>query len=410
MKYFFVFVFLFFSLSGPGQTRSLPYYIGLARVNSPLLKGFQNQILANKTDSLILLASLRPQVNFVSNNAYAPVINGWGYDNAITNGANISGLVQARKDFISRKYLNSLQRSFHLQNQGITDTMKIAEQDLIRTVADQYIMAYGDMMGMDYTNEIYLLLKQEDSALKKLTRDNIYKQTDYLAFLVTMQQQELNYMQSKILYDADYLILGYLCGINDTSSARLEEPLLKDTLVTDLPSSVFYRRWVTDSLRISNERRLIDFTYKPKISAFTDAGYLSSLQYTAYKNFGISAGVSLAIPIYDGKQKILKYNKLDLEERTRVAEKEFFINQYNQQIAQLYRELRSTETMIEKINQQVLYTSTLINADLKLLETGDIKLTDLVLSINNYFNARNLLRQNKISKLKIINQINYWNR
>ncbi|MES1224855.1 MAG: hypothetical protein ABUT20_55715, partial [Bacteroidota bacterium] len=65
--------------------------------------------------------------------------------------------------------------------------------------------------------------------------------------------------------------------------------------------------------------------------------------------------------------------------------------------------------LIDKINQQIEYTNTLIAADLKMLQTGDIKLTDLILAINNHFNARNLLRQNNISKLKIINQILYLN-
>jgi len=123
----------------------------------------------------------------------------------------------------------------------------------------------------------------------------------------------------------------------------------------------------------------------------------------------VSAGIGLVVPLYDGKQKVLKHNKLDTEEKTRIANRDFFIGRYNQQISQLYGQLRATDSLIEKINQQIRYTNTLIDADLKLLETGDVKLTDLILAISNYFNARNLLKQNSISKLKIINQINYWN-
>jgi hypothetical protein len=46
----------------------------------------------------------------------------------------------------------------------------------------------------------------------------------------------------------------------------------------------------------------------------------------------------------------------------------------------------------------------------KLLETGDAKVTDFILALSNYVNARNLVGQNTISRLLIINQINYWNR
>jgi 23S rRNA U2552 (ribose-2'-O)-methylase RlmE/FtsJ len=410
MKYFFLFCFLLSAFFVKAQIRSLAYYTEQAKKNSPLLKAYQNQSLSARIDSQLLLATLKPQVNFISSDMYAPIVRGWGYDNAITNTANLSGIFQARKDFISRAYLSSLQKSISLQTLSIQDTAKITEQELARTIADQYITAYGDMLTLDFATEIYNLLKKEEQALKDLTRANIFKQTDYLNFVVTMQQQELNAMQSQIAYNADFLLLNYLAGLNDTTVARLEEPGIADSLLPDLSNSVFYRRYTTDSLRIANEHSLVDFSYKPKISAFTDAGYNSSLQYAPYKNFGFSAGLGLVVPLYDGRQKAMKHARLDIEEKNRKTERDFFTSQYNQQIAQLYQQLRSTSLLVEKINQQLVFTNTLITADLKLLETGDIRITDLVLAINNYFTTGNLLRQNNIARLKIINQINYWNR
>lgn len=392
-----------------GQVRTLAFYEEQAKTNSPLLKGYRNQLLLNKLDSQLLIAGYKPQISFLSNDSYAPVTGGWGYDDVITNTANISALVQARKDFISKGYLGSLQKSITLQSQALQDTINLSEKELTRAIADQYILAYGDRLALDYSREVYDLLRKEDDALKRLTRDNVYRQTDYLAFVVTMQQQELNFMQAQILYHSDYLILNYLAGITDTTMARLDEPRLKDSLPADFSTSIFSRRFTTDSLRIANEHELIDYSYRPKFGVFADAGYTSSLLLTPYKNFGVSAGVGLAVPIYDGRRKVMKHNKLEIEERTRVANRNFLFSQYNQQREQLYQQLRATDALIEKISQQIQYTNTLINADLKLLETGDIKLTDLVLAINNYFNARNLLRQNSISKLKIINQINYLN-
>jgi len=409
VKYCFLFIFLVGFISGYGQVRTLSWYTEQAKKNSPLLKGYQNQVLSNKVDSQLLLAGFKPQVSFLANDSYAPVINGFGYDDAITNTANISALIQARKDFISKRYMGSLQKSITLQTQALQDTIRLTEKDLDRTITDQYILAYGDMLAMDYINEVYNLLKKEDDALRGLTRNNVYKQTDYLAFVVTMQQQELNFLQAQILYNSDYLILNYLAGVIDTTVVRLDEPLLKESPSSGFLNSVFYSRYVTDSLRIANEHNIIEYTYKPKFGIVADAGYNSSLYLTPYKNFGVSAGIGVTVPIYDGKQKILKHNKLNIEERTRIANRDFFINQYNQQVTQLYQQLRSTDALIEKISRQIEYTNTLIAADLKMLETGDVKLTDLILAINNYFNARNLLRQNNISKLKIINQINYFN-
>jgi outer membrane protein TolC len=132
--------------------------------------------------------------------------------------------------------------------------------------------------------------------------------------------------------------------------------------------------------------------------------------YEPYKNFGVSFGVTLSVPIYDGHQRKMQYSKLDIAERTRSGYKDFFTRQYSQQIAQLSQQLKATEDLIGQINDQVHYSQTLIEVNGKLLETGDAKIADYILALNNYLNAKNLLTQNNITRLQIINQINYWNR
>ena len=73
-----------------GQSQSVDFYIAMALQNSPLLKDIQNQVELNHYDSLLIRAAAKPQVNGNSFNNYAPVVKGIGYDNAITNGANIN--------------------------------------------------------------------------------------------------------------------------------------------------------------------------------------------------------------------------------------------------------------------------------------------------------------------------------
>jgi len=176
----------------------------------------------------------------------------------------------------------------------------------------------------------------------------------------------------------------------------------------DVYGSVFYRQYTIDSLKNINQHSLIDYSYKPKLSVFADAGYISSYPFSLLKNFGTSFGLSLNVPIYDGRQRQLKYRKIDIAERTRTGYRDFFLRQYDQQIAQLTQQLRATESLIDEISSQIKYSNTLIDVNAKLLETGNVRITDLVLAINTYLNARNLLNQNYISRLQIINQINYW--
>jgi hypothetical protein len=409
MKLLITLIVFVFPLLTSAQVRDLDYFISQARQTSPVLRDYEGQIQAASIDSQLLRASQQTQVNFLSTNSYAPVVRGWGYDPAITNIANVTAIVQANRNFLTRGNVATQFQSIALQRRALLDTMAISRNDIARTISDQYITAYGDLLAMDFNKEVYDLMKKEELALKKLTEASVYKQTDYLNFYVTMQQQELIYLQAEMLYRSDFLTLNYLAGIVDTTIIRIERPSLSDSLSTGFFQSVFYNRFITDSLRIANERSLIAFEYQPKLGAYTDAGYNSSLQFQPYRNFGFSLGVSLSIPIYDGRQKQMKYAKADIRERTRQANRDYFINQYRQQVAQLQQQLAATDLMVGRINKQIVFAHALIEANGKLLQTGDITMKDYVTAINNYLVAQNLLTQNSISRLRIVSQINYWN-
>ncbi len=391
------------------QNRTLDFFLQQGSENSPVLKDYQNQILIAQIDSQLLRASLKTQVNFLNTDSYAPVIRGWGYDPAITNIANLTAIFQANRNFITPNNLAAQLRTIDLQRRALLDTIQLSQRDLVKTITDQYITAYADQLAIDFTKEVFDLMRTEEVLLKKLTEQSVFKQTDYLNFYVTMQQQELMYLQAQNQYAADYLTLNYLAGIVDTTVQRIEKPDLQEAVQNNLESSIFLKRFNTDSLRLANEKELIAYEYKPKIGAYVDGGYNSSLQIAPYKNFGFSAGLSLTIPIYDGHQRQLKYEQVNIRERTRQANKQFFVNQYYQQVMLLRKQLSATDLLVDKINKQIEYSHTLIIANNKLLETGDILMRDYVAAINNYLNAQNLLTLNTIERLRTVNQINYWN-
>ncbi len=410
MKYLFTVIIVLITYDSYAQNHTLDFFIQQAQENSPLIKEYNNQILSTRLDSQLFRASLKTQVNFISSNSYAPVIKGYGYDNAITNSANISAIVQANRNFFSANNIGNQMSAIRLQSQALSDTITISHQDVKRAVTEQFIIAYGDQVTMDFNQEIYNLLKKEEQALKKLTQASVYKQADYLAFYTTLQQQQFTYLQSQIQYNTDYLTLNLLAGVVDTTIERIATPELKDSMQFDFYHSVFYQRFTTDSLRLATEKAIINYEYKPRFGAYTDAGYVSTVLYNPYRNFGVSFGLSLAIPIYNAHQKQYRLRQVDLRERSRQVNKSFFVNQYLQQIAQLNQQLHASDLLVKTINEQIKYVKTLISANARLLQTGDIRISDYVLAITNYINARNLLNQNYINRLRIVNQINYWNR
>jgi outer membrane protein TolC len=392
------------------QTYTLDHYLEVAKNNSPLLKDLGNQIASNSVDSLRLLAGYKPQVNLNSGGLLAPSIDGYGYSGAITNEHTLNALLAANQAIVSKKNLNAQLETITLQSRSIGNSSKISEQDLKKAITAQYITAYGDLQQFKFNQEVVDLLSKEEDLLKKLTQANVYHQSDYLTFLVTLKQQQLQLLQSRQLYKNDYSTLNYLSGIADTSMIVLQQPDIQINYPPEISSSIFFRQYKLDSLKLENNRLLIDFSYKPKINIIADGGYNSDFMGQAYKNFGVSAGFNFTMPIYDGGQRKMQYRKLSLQEETRQNYKAFFNVQYRQQIEQLRQQINESDNLLNQVDEQIKYSDSLIKVDSRLLQTGDVRIADLILAINNYLTIKNLRTTTTVNKLQLINQLNYWNK
>jgi len=411
MKWFFSVVLCAFTYTASlAQTNSLDRYLQIAKTNSPLLKDLQNQIASNRVDSMRLKAGFKPQVNLNSAGLYAPIVNGYGYAEAITNNHTLNGLMQVSQTVVGKNNIEAQVEAITLQTLSLSNATKISEQDLKKAITAQYITAYGDLLQYRFSRDVVDLLNKEEAVLKQLTRNNTYRQADYLTFLVTLKQQQLQVTQARALYKNDFSTLNYLAGIADTAITELDTPNLRPLLQPDMSASIYFQQYKLDSLKLVNSKQLVDFSYKPKANIFADGGYNSDFMGQAYKNFGASVGFALTVPIYDGGQRKMQYKKLSLQEETRENYKAFFSAQYKQQIAQLNQQITENENLIAQINEQIKYNRSLINVDMELLKTGDLKIADMILAINNYLTVKNLLNQTTISRLQLINQLNYWNK
>ncbi|MEP6796144.1 MAG: TolC family protein, partial [Saprospiraceae bacterium] len=304
--------------------RNLDYFLVQAKENSPLLKDFQYQRRRNAIDSLQIKASYMPQVdaNFIG--LYAPVSGGWGYDEAITNLHTINATVSVTQPIISKRNLQNQYYTIQLQNLGLQNQSDVTEQDVRREITGQYITAYGDLLQVNFNEQMLSSLQDEESFLKALAENGVYKQTDYLAFLVTIQQQKLLITQLKNQYQNDLGNLNYISGIQDTSYTILPPPDLNLNEILPIEETIFLKEFEIDSLKIKASDAQIDFSYRPRANVFADAGYFSSFLLTPYKNFGYSAGLNLTIPIYDGRQRDMLHSKNVIEEESRMTKQHYF--------------------------------------------------------------------------------------
>ncbi|WEK17601.1 MAG: TolC family protein [Candidatus Pedobacter colombiensis] len=392
------------------ESADLNFFINQALASSPLSKDYKNQLLMNKIDSLRLRAGYLPQIAASSTGLYAPIINGYGYDVALSNGQTLDALLSLNYNLISKGSKDNKLQQVLLQRDSIHYASKLSELDLKKAITEQYITAYGSQQQVDFNHDVYDLLVKEEVLLKELTRANTYRQTEYLTFLVTLKQQQLQWKQAELQFKNDYATLNYLSGIHDTTAVRLKEPSIAIYGDGLQEKNFFIKRFQIDSLKTLNEKQAVDFNYKPKTSLYVNGGYNSSFILQPYKNFGTSVGFTVSVPLYDGHQKKMQHDKLNLQLQTGSMYRNYFSTQQKQQIDLLKQQITTTDGLYEQIKDQIKITSGLIDVDRKLLHTGDVKIVDFVIAINNYMVAQNLFRQTNINRLRLINQLNYWNR
>jgi hypothetical protein len=390
------------------QQQNLNYFMTRGLQNSPLLKENQNRLKSALIDSMRLSAGQGFQVNANSVNSYAPVIHGWGYDEVKTDLAQVSALVEISKEITGNSNLRNKYQAISLQNQSILNEGRLSEKELKKAIISQYIVTYGDQLYHLLNAEVLDVFRKEEQMLKKLTEQGIYKQTEYLSLFVNLRHQELITAQSDYVFKNNLESLNYLCGIFDTTCIILADPNLVVNIPEELHNTIFYKQFENDSLKFINADHQIDFDYRPRLSVYADGGYLSSLAYTPWKNFGMSAGLNLTVPIYDGRQRKMQHDQVAISEATRINYLSFFSTRYRQQIAMLTRQLTANDKLARQTREQLTYTQTLIDASRLLLNSGDIPVTDYILSISNYLAAKEMLIGNTITRFNIINELNYW--
>lgn len=401
-------ILLFCPLTKAQTGKTLPYFIKTAQTNSPLLNDYNNQMMSYKIDSLKLRSMYGFIVSGELNAGYSPNIKGWGYDNALTNGQSLFAGIRVAKEFISRNNIQTRLKSYDVSIAQILAQKNISIQTLNKQITDQYIATYANQQRYELSLEIINLLNQEDLVLKKLTQSAVFKQTDYLTFKVTLQQNELTMQQQQADLQSNYALLNYLCGIVDTQFPPLDTPSpAQMTITPDFEESFYMQAYKADSLKIRNDNEIIGYNYKPKIVAFSDGGYQSSFAQTAYKNFGLGIGIGVSIPIYDGHQKkmLLQQNQLALQTRQKYMEQSK--RQYQQQVFQIQNQMDQYNKMIQTASQQINYAKVLVEANAKQLPTGDVKVVDFILSINNLLNLKGNIIQYNATLFSLRNQMQY---
>jgi outer membrane protein TolC len=406
-RFLLIFLLAGFTLIANSQTRNLEFYLQQGIQNSPLLNEYRNQVSSYIADSLLIRAAKKPFVEARSQLLYSPSYRNFGYDEIITDQGNYSAVVGVSQGIFNKKELTNQYNNADIQKQLINNSSQISSNELTKLITQQYLTTFSGYSDLNFNKAFLGLFKKENDIVKQFVKSGVYRQTDYLALLVETQTQEILVKQLESQYNKDMSALNQLCGISDSAGYGLTEPSLKVKGSPDVLKSPAYLHYKIDSMRIENEKKAVDLKYKPKVSWFADAGVLTSDPWNFYRHFGYSAGVSLNMPIYDGKQRSLEKQKLDFDQNSRLNYEDTYRKQYFQQLNQLAGELKALNEMSEQMADELKTSDQLVKALKDQLEAGMIQMIEYINALKNYKTINRDINLINIQKLQVINEMNF---
>ena len=406
-RYFIVLILSGFAISAYTQSRDLDFYLKQAVQNSPLLYDYRNQVKSSYADSLLIRAAKKPLVEAKSQLLYSPAYHNFGYDEVVTDGGNYTAVMGISQPVFNKREINNKFKAVDLQKRAINNSTQISINELNKIITDQYLTSFSGYTDFLFNKNFLELLVKENEIVKQFVKGGIAKQTDYLSLLVETQSQEILVNQLKSQYRKNLILLGQLSGLNDSAWYDLADPKIEIRGTADIGKSPSYIQYKIDSIRIENEKMAIDIRYRPKVNWFADAGFLTSNPWNFYKHFGYSAGLSLNIPVYDGKQRGIEKQKLELNENSRQAYQNTFYKQYFQQIQQLNLDLKALNVMSAQVENQLKTSQQLVDTFKEQLEAGIIQMTEYINAIKNFKTTSRNINLIYIEKLQVINQMNF---
>ena len=142
-------------------------------------------------DSLLVKAGQKPQIGFNGQVYFAPVINGIGYSEVITNISNISSQAYVTQQIFNKKTIEALYSKSSIQSQSLRVSYKISENDLRKAITLQYLTACIVSNDLSFNRELLKSSAEEEKILVQLVEKGLYRQVDYSSFLVALKGQEL---------------------------------------------------------------------------------------------------------------------------------------------------------------------------------------------------------------------------
>ena len=377
-------------------------------MNLPVLKENYNlQKIGEIQNNIIIAQNKAFQVNATSEVLVAPYFNNngrfidvtttpspraYGYDLGITNGGLYSAQLNVTKNLFNQKMVDNLLFQNKFQNNTLSLSAEDIEHNLVKNITDTYIMAYQFQLQKNFTIEILKDLDNRLKVVELLVKRAVLMESDYLLLQLDIDSKKLELQQISTNLKTAINQLYSLSGLPLADTDSLSVPML---LTAAEPVSNFYKRkFQNDSLQVQADQNVFENQYKPQLSLYGNTG-LNAVELTNIdRRVGLSAGLRLIVPIYDGKQR--KYNA----QQSEIKKENLEFYKENAEI-QLENNLKSIEAQLSALEENMQSIEEQLQKQQNVLEIYKGKLVQGQVSIVDYLNVIQTYKLNVQTKLQM---------
>src|SRR5680860_1652178 len=188
-----------------------------------------------------------------------------------------------------------------IQNSTLALSADDIEHNLVKNITDAYIMAYQLQLQEDFTREILKDLENRLKVVELLVKRAVLLESDYLLLELDMEskQLELHQIQNNLQTS-----ISQLYSLSGTPVAETDSLPAPELTTTNAPITHFYhRKFENDSLQVAADQMVFENRYRPQLSLYGNTGLNAVELSNIDRRMGLSAGLRLTVPIYDGKQR-----------------------------------------------------------------------------------------------------------
>lgn len=400
---------------------NLDYFLTKALENSPQIKNYNNLFLINdlqrKLDEAqnssfqVYLTGDYLFAPYFNNNGHllstTPDPNAIGYDIGMTNGGLYSALINVDKSVLIGALLDALSEQRTVQSKSYENKLNEEKHNLKKQVTDQYLNTLQSLELYNLSKKIENNLESQLKVTGDLVTRGLAKVQDYLLLKVEVRLQKINLNQIWQDYKNGIFQLYSVCGIVDTEIVFIDTVSLSLSNISN--QSNFLTQYSLDSLNTIAQQNVFESKYVPQIKLFFNTGLNAVEIDNIQRRFGLSAGISLSMPIFDGGQRDIMAQQSLITQKITADFKDYAAKNISIQRGDAKNKIESLKRNLDNFEEQIEDYKKLLSISVEQLEKGNLSMIEYLTELRNYIEIQKNYISTQINYQLEISNYNYWN-